>query len=272
MKLILARHLWGTSAPYIDALRLYKQQGYTAIEAGLMYSAEPREQLSAQLNELGLQWIAMVFTQGQTVAEHLASFAAQVREAAISQPLQITAHSGRDAFTRAEAETFFREALKIEKDIGIPIAHETHRSRIMYNPWTSRDLLLEFPDLKLCCDYSHWVNVCERLIDEETAILQLCAERCLHIHARVGHEQGPQVPDPRAPEYQTHVAAHERWWDMIWNAQRQSGRAYSTLTPEFGPPPYLPTLPYTNEPAASLDDICLWQMQRQRARFEQKFV
>jgi sugar phosphate isomerase/epimerase len=267
MKLLFARHLWGVSAPYHESLKKFKNEGYTAIEAGLMYSAESPGELTAQLNDLDLKWIPMVFTQGKSVGEHLASFAAQINEVASYQPLLINAHSGRDAFTRTEAETFYREALKIEADFGIPIAHETHRSRTFYNPWITRDILLEFPGLKLCCDYSHWVTVCERLIDEESDILKLCAERCLHIHARVGYEQGPQVPDPRAPEYQSYVEAHERWWDIIWDTQMKSGRDYLTLTPEFGPAPYLQVLPHTSEPVASLEDICLWQMQRQRSRF-----
>ncbi len=188
-------------------------------------------------------------------------------EVADTKPLQINVHGGRDAFSKAEAMAFYQEAVRVEKDIGIPVSHETHRSRVFYNPWITRDILLEIPDLKLCCDYSHWVNVCERLLDDEIDILKLCAERCLHVHARVGYEQGPQVPDPRAAEYQAHVAAHERWWDMIWEAQQQSGKSFSTLTPEFGPAPYLQTAPHSNTPVAVLDEICYWQMQRQRGRF-----
>jgi hypothetical protein len=269
LQLLPTRHLWGVTEPYSVAFKQFKAQGYAAIEASLIYSAEPREKLIAFLQEFDLRWIPMIFTQGTSVKEHLASFTAQIQEVAAAKPLLINAHSGKDAFSRAEAVMFYEEALKIEQDFGIPIAHETHRSRVFYNPWTTRDILLQFPSLKICCDYSHWVTVCERLIDEEQEILQLCAERCLHVHARVGYEQGPQVPDPRAPEYQVYVEAHERWWDMIWAAQHKAKKEFSTLTPEFGPAPYLQAMPYTNTPLASLDDICLWQMQRQLARFNQ---
>ena len=41
------------------------------------------------------------------------------------------------------------------------------------------------------------------------------AGRAHHIHARVGCEQGPQVPHPAAPEYQEALTAHERWWTQI---------------------------------------------------------
>jgi sugar phosphate isomerase/epimerase len=267
MQLLPIRHLWGVNEPYAIAFPQFKQAGYAGIEASLIYSAEPREKFISLLNEFDLKWVPMIFTEGKSVSEHLASFAKQIREVALAKPLLINAHSGRDAFSREEALLFYQEALKIENDFGIPIAHETHRSRVFYNPWITRDILLQLPDLKICCDYSHWVVVCERLIDEEKEILQLCAERCLHMHARVGYEQGPQVPDPRAPEYQLQVDAHERWWDIIWTAQYKAQRAFSTFTPEFGPSPYLQTMPNTNTPLASLDEICLWQMQRQVLRF-----
>ena len=41
----------------------------------------------------------------------------------------------------------------------------------------------------------------------------------------------------------------------------------STLTPEFGPPPYLHTLPHTNVPVADLAAVCDWMASRQRDRF-----
>lgn len=121
--------------------------------------------------------------------------------------------------------------------------------------------------LKLNCDYSHWVVVCERAIDDLLPILAMCAERAVHVHARVGFENGPQVSDPRAPEWLQMCEAHERWWDLIWESQRRRGYSHSTLTPEFGPPSYQPVAPYTSEPLADLVAICDWMALRQRARF-----
>lgn len=146
------------------------------------------------------------------------------------------------------------------------MAHETHRGRTFYNPWTTARVLEGVDGLQLCCDLSHWVCVCERLLDDE-GILRLCAQRCLHIHARVGYEEGPQVPDPAAPEYRPHLEAHERWWDMMWDQQEKRGMAATTLTPEFGPPAYLHTLPHTNVPVADLWAVCNWQAARQKQRF-----
>ncbi len=60
---------------------------------------------------------------------------------------------------------------------------------------------------------------------------------------------------------------HEAWWDIIWNSQNQRRLPESTLAPEFGPPPYLPVLPYSQAPVADLADICDWMARRQAARF-----
>lgn len=97
--------------------------------------------------------------------------------------------------------------------------------------------------------------------------IRQCADHCLHLHARVGYEQGPQVPDPRAPEYQRHLETHETWWRTVWEAQAKRGFRISTLTPEFGPPDYLHTLPSTRAPVSNLEEICDRQAQRQAENF-----
>lgn len=60
------------------------------------------------------------------------------------------------------------------------------------------------------------------------------------------------------------LAAHERWWECIWEAQRAAGATRTTFTPEYGPPPYLPE----GLSPADLEEVCLWQTERTRARFE----
>lgn len=39
----------------------------------------------------------------------------------------------------------------------------------------------------------------------------------------MGYENGPQVPDPVVPQDAPHLAAHERWWDIVWQAQHGRG-------------------------------------------------
>jgi hypothetical protein len=124
------------------------------------------------------------------------------------------------------------------------------------------------PDLKLTCDFSHFVVVAERLVlDEEPDILALCCEHAFHLQTRVGYAQGPQVPDPRGPEHALDLAAHESWWDEIWKSPSARGIDVATLTPEFGPDGYLHCEPYTGKPVANLWEINRWIALRQRERF-----
>jgi len=268
MRLVLTRHLWGLDEPWNTLFPRIRASGYEAIETPVPPPSE-RERFRAALDEHGFDYVAMIFTTGDSVDDHVASFREQVTAAQDLAPLVITSHSGRDAWDAAAASSFFARALAVEAALGAPVAHETHRGRLLYNPWTTSRLLYEFEALRLCCDLSHWVCVSERLLDTEETIVEQCARRCVHLHARVGYEQGPQVPDPRAPEYARHAAAHERWWRLIWEAQAERGQAISTLTPEYGPPSYLHTLPYTDVPVADLWAICDWQARRASERFEE---
>lgn len=272
MKLTLVRHLWGVDQkPGLDHyLPRWRETGYGALEVSWRFIAhQPAFLKFLKRNQLG--WVAQAytnnFTPGGSVREHLKSLQEQVHECLQHQPLFFNFHSGSDAWSLTEAEDFYGAALEFEKQIGAAISHETHRQRCFGNPWTTRDLLKKFPALKLTCDFSHWVCVAERLLPDCGDIIQLAAQHCHHLHARVGYEEGPQVSDPRAPEWAGHVAAHEKWWDAIWASQKKRGVKNSFLTPEFGPALYLPTLPYTQTPVADLADICDWQARRQAQRF-----
>jgi hypothetical protein len=174
-----------------------------------------------------------------------------------------------DAWSHEDALTFFSGVLNLEQTHGIAISCETHRGRYTHNPWLFGRILRALPELKITADFSHWCVVTERLIlDEEPALLELACAHAYHLQTRVGYSQGPQVPDPRAPEYADALAAHERWWDTLWQSQRTRGLTRSTLTPEFGPDGYLHCAPFTQEPVADLWDINQWIAHRQRDRFQ----
>lgn len=272
MRLVPVRHLWGVDEGWATFLPTMKSAGYRAIEVNILdLTPVQRNELSARLADLGLGLVAQIFTNGFVpggdVATHAESFRRQCDLALAMRPRLINCHSGRDAFTRDEAFDFFRRTVDHERGLPIPVAHELHRGRIFHAPWTTVPVLEAFPALSVTADFSHWVNVCERLIDDQLPAIRLVAERCLHVHARVGHAQGPQVNDPRAPEWANELAAHERWWDLCWAAQERRGLTESTLTPEFGPLPYQPSAPYSQRPLADLVEICDWMTRRQRERF-----
>ena len=269
MELLLARHLWGISEDWEAAFPRIKAAGYGAIETSVPARGD-QVRFRELLAQYELKYIAMVFTSGANVAEHVHSFESQVEQSLALNPILINSHSGRDAWDESQIHDFFQAVLKIEAHTPVAVGHETHRGRILFNPWVTRSLLAHFEGLHLVCDLSHWVCVCERLIDSELDIIKAAARRCVHLHTRVGYEQGPQVPDPRAPEFSHHLEAHERWWDMIWDAQQAMGLKTSFLTPEFGPPDYMHTLPFTRQPVADLWEICNWMAERQAKRFARR--
>jgi hypothetical protein len=148
------------------------------------------------------------------LADHIASFERQLDEAAAMKPMLVNAHSGMDSWNQATAQAFFTRAIELEASYpGLLICHETHRGRILYNPWATRDMCRAFPTLKLTADLSHFCVVAERVFapdDPDWAEVMVEITRATrHIHARVGYAEGPQVPDPRAPEYANALEQHE---------------------------------------------------------------
>jgi hypothetical protein len=272
MQLNLVRHLWGVD-PSHDLqhyLPRWRDVGYEALEISIRLVPD-RATFLRFLKDYHFKWIPQIFSNdfvpGGTVQEHLDSLRSQIEEQLDHDPLFFNAHSGYDNWSAAEAVDFYGRMLDMEKQIGVPISHETHRLRYFATPWQTRHILEQFPELRVTCDFSHWVCVCERLLPDLGDTIALAARHCHHLHARVGFEEGPQVPDPAAPEYATHLHAHENWWDQVWQSQRSRGLTESWLTPEFGPPPYMHTLPHTHVPVADLADVCDWMARRQVGRF-----
>jgi hypothetical protein len=273
MQLKLIRHLWGETESPAECFPRFARHGYHGIEAVPPPEGTDRDSFIDLLAAHDFDYIAQIHSFDHdgpvepSVAAHVDRFGRLVELAASYHPLLINTHSGFDGWTFDQAADYFTQAIAIENQFGIPVAHETHRKCVFYNPWSTRAIVERFPGLKLCADFSHWVNVCERLIDDQLDILSLCAERTIHLHTRVGFCEGPQVPDPRAPHYARELTAHERWWDLVWDAQQQRGMSVTTLVPEFGPPPYLHVNPDTQQPLADLDEICNWMALRQAERF-----
>ena len=101
-------------------------------------------------------------------------------------------------------------------------------------------------------------------IDMDT--VKLAISRTDHIHTRVGHAEGPQVNDPRAPEWKDAVNAHFDWWDQVVGQKRSAGKLLTMLT-EFGPVDYLPALPYTRQPVADQWEINKYMLDTLRTRY-----
>ncbi len=282
MELSLYKTLWGHDGNLAEAIQLCHESGFNGIEAPAPIDPAERSEFFESLHAGDLDWIAeistctpagiFVPTPGRSVEDHLQSLDEGILRSMEGKPLFINTMAGYDAWCAADALRFHEGVVRLQDKHGIIISVETHRGRSTYSPWLTRDILRALPELRITCDFSHWCVVSERLIlEEESEILELTAEHAHHIQPRVGYNQGPQAPDPRAPEHAEDLAAHERWWTYVWNSMAARGFTHFTMTPEFGPDGYLHRAPFTREPVADLWDLNRWIGLRQRERFQNHF-
>jgi sugar phosphate isomerase/epimerase len=274
MQLQVFKTMWGFTGDYAQAAQQALAACFDGIEGPVPHSTAVQEQLAAELEANGLLYIAEICTAGSYVPErradvatHLASLETRLQDCQRLKPLFVNCIGGCDAWSLSEHLDFFRGAMESADICGIDISFETHRSRSLFNPWITRQIVDLLPAMQLTCDFSHWCVVCERLIDTELDVINSIAANARHIHARVGYDQGPQVPHPAAPEYAHCLAAHQNWWEIIWAAQRRRGLTTATLTPEFGPDGYLHLMPFTQAPVADLWEINCWMAETERRHF-----
>ncbi|MCC6546295.1 TIM barrel protein [Candidatus Sumerlaeota bacterium] len=260
-RILFFKALWGMSegATLRDKFHAAKEAGFDGIEAAIE-SWNPDE-VKSLCAEFELKFISQIFPETPEAMEQ------GIRLSMKAGAGKIVSHTGRDKWSFERGCELFRTALELEQKHGVVIAHETHRRRMLYSPWSTARYLEEFPDLRLTLDLSHWCVVCESLLDDVPDLVDLAQHHAIHLHARVGYEEGPQVPDPSAPEYRRHLEAHERWWDALKSKRESDGTRELTITPEFGPPNYLHTLPHTNQPVADLWKVNLWMRDRLRDRW-----
>ncbi|SHG40903.1 sugar phosphate isomerase/epimerase [Massilia sp. CF038] len=247
--LIFAPH-WGSNAlaPQ-DFIERVLEAGFDGIEMSLPLDAAEREDWTGRIAAAGLHLIAQ---QWETVfhpgfEDHRDALERYLNNACLARPLFVNSHTGKDYYTRAQNLELLDLASTVAADHGVPVYHEIHRSRFSGHPALALPYLQDRPGLELTADLSHWCCACESLLQDQHDTLALALPHARHIHARVGHAQGPQVSDFRAPEWQAELEAHLAWWDRIVALRRAAGAPRMTLTPEFGPAPYTAALPYSGE-------------------------
>jgi sugar phosphate isomerase/epimerase len=257
---------WGFPGNAAAFCEKAKQEGYDGIEVWMPGDEKSRMEITeaAASNQLKL---AFLYGGGdRDFRKHEEQFRSGITEAAKVRPLYINCHSGRDYFSFDQNRALMDFSLDLSAKTGIPVYHETHRARSLFAAHIARSFITQIPDLRLTFDVSHWCNVHESLLADQEESLALALSRTEHIHARIGHAEGPQVNDPRAPEWEAAVKAHFGWWDQVVQRKKKEGKIMTILT-EFGPPDYLPTLPYTRQPLASQWDINVYMMKILRSRY-----
>jgi sugar phosphate isomerase/epimerase len=223
------------------------------------------EELAQRCAAAGLGLTIMVHAWQFDLAAHLDELAGLLRGVAPLGAHHVVAHGGYDSWGIGERSEYFGRVTQLAGELGLVVTHETHRHRPLFTPWATRDVLAEFPELPLTLDLSHWVNVAERLLTHEDDIIAAAAARTLHLDARIGFEEGPQVSDPSAPEWVEHAEWFTRQWQRIVDVAAAAGTAELVVVPEYGPPPYQTVVPHRRGPVGDLWAMCRAERDRLRA-------
>ena len=260
---------WGFQGSLDTYCAQVKKEGYDAIEIWWPMEKKDQDELFAALKKYGLEVGFLCGASQSNWREHLDHFKKMIDAAAtnkVQKPLYINCHSGRDYFSYEENKAFIDHTIQLSEQTGITICHETHRSRMLFAAPVARQYFEKNPGLRITLDASHWCNVSESLLQDQPETVALALERADHIHARIGHPEGPQVNDPRAPEWDAAVKEHFAWWDKIVERKKENGERLTILT-EFGPADYMPTMPYTRQPLSNQWAINVHMMQLLRKRY-----
>lgn len=257
---------WGRQISWDAFCEKTKADGYAGLETWFPSDKKSQQELKAALEKYDLK---VGFLNGTNKSlpfeESLKSYSEHFKTLIAWKPAYINCHTGNDFYSFEQNKAFIDAANKIAKENNIPIYHETHRGRFSYNLPDTKKYIQAIPDLKMTLDISHWMVVHESLLQNQDIELKEVLDRSYHIHARVGHPEGPQVNDPEAPEWKKAVDRHLDLWEKVIRQKWKTNSIY-TITAEFGPADYMPTLPYTRVPVADQWKANLYMMKALKER------
>lgn len=175
---------------------------------------------------------------------------------------KLNSQTGKDFFSFEQNKTLINAAA----DGGLNIIHETHRNKFSFAAHITKEYLKRIPGLRITLDASHWVCVAESYLDDQKEAMELAISRTDHIHARVGYPEGPQVTDPGIKEWQEALDKHLGWWDKVVERKRNKD-VDLTISPEFGPFPYMVHVPSSGMPVSNQWEVNVWMMEMLRKRY-----
>lgn len=269
MKLKILCPQWGSEHLEIEAfLEKVKEAGYDGIDTWLPENKKERLRFIRLLNDYDLSMVSHQHqAKGNNMNDFCKSFEYYLNLSLESNPILINSHTGRDHFTLEEQLQLIDVAENFSVKKGVRVAHETHRGRIGFGPVNSRELFALRPEMKITADFSHWVCVTESYLENFEKELNEAIKRTEHIHARVGFPEGPQIPDPRSPYWEKQVDYFLKLWGRILDRQRAKNTDFFTITPEFGPQPYMWSSLDNNAPVADQWEINLFMKSLLLERF-----
>ena len=243
---------WGSEdLPFEIFLKKVCDEGYRGVEMSLPEETDKKTRIRDAIREAGLQFIAQHWeTIDRDFEVHKNNYEKRLRNLCESRPVFVNAQTGKDYFSFEQNAELIRMAGKISGEYGIKIIHETHRGKFSFAAHVTREYLERIPGLRLTLDISHWYNVAESTLEDQEETIRMAIGRTDHIHARIGYNEGPQVNDPAAPEWEEFMNRHLKWWDEVIKSHKDAGEKTFTITTEFGPAPYMPAAPFTRKPLA----------------------
>ena len=159
----IGKSLWGVCeagdvSKWDDLFARIKAEGYFAVETICHFDlnldpAKFRECLDKNNLELVIQihtasdWSKFDYCTSCELDDHLQSFRQLVVDALVHSPNMINCHSGHDSWDVPTAVDYFRQVLAIEQELlvgkyaDVVLVHETHRQRLLSNPYVTRDIL-----------------------------------------------------------------------------------------------------------------------------------
>lgn len=260
---------WGNRhLSWADFAEKAKLAGYAGVEAGLPAEAEERLVMFTQLKEKGLRWIGQHFeTATADFKEHVHQFERRLYALAAARPVLINSQTGKDFFSFEQNSELIALAARVSQETGLRILHETHRGKFSFCTSATIPYLHRYPDLRITADFSHWCCVAESYLQDQQETMQLAIDRADHFHSRVGFPGGPQVNHPAAPEWKEALDFHCAWWDAIVQRHSTLKTKILTITCEFGPYPYMPQLPFNQEPVSDLWELNLFMKSFLKKRY-----
>lgn len=258
---------WGNTLPFAVFCQRVKAAGYDGVEMALPLDFAQKQVILGTLQQFDLELIGQYFQSFESdFDEHYRQFATYLRNLSSARPRLINSQTGKDFFTTTQNEQLIDLASRIADGTGVSIVHETHRGKALFAAPVCQHYLIARPELRINLDISHWCTVHESLLENQSAAVDLAISRTDHIHSRVGHANGPQVNDPRAPEWATTLDTHLAWWDKVVDRHQLAGTSL-TITTEFGPATYMPTLPYTERPMADQWEVNVFMLNLLKQRY-----
>nr|MBI1230724.1 sugar phosphate isomerase/epimerase [Cytophagales bacterium] len=269
MKLLFFCPLWGSEfIPFKQFLENVCRAGYDGVEMSFSLDPKERDEKASMVKSAGLKLVAQHWeTVVHEFEAHKQQYENRLRNLAATQPLFINSQTGKDFYTYEQNSALFELAERIADETGVPVVHETHRGKWSFAAHITKDYLVRLPELKITLDISHWCATAESFLEDQQEAVDLAIAAAGHLHARVGYTEGPQVPDPRIPNWENALNAHLAWWDQFILRNKQSGNSAVTITPEFGAPPYMVLHPATGVPLVDQWEINVWMMETLRGRY-----